>query len=196
MNIPTDRDTKRKKTFCFIQFQHEESVPYAIKLFKDVRLFGRTLQMQNKSTGAGMPTPNQSSNQHQRTMSAPVMNVQQFRPGFVPPFQQNFQNPGFDNQQFIQQQQQMYQQQQFQQQQMNNHPGYNRQFSDRSHDRSFDRQNDHHRSHDRSQNRRGHHSHDRDDRRQHHHGHDYRDRSHDRRSGHYDNRNNQQRRRY
>ena len=124
VNIPIDNVTKRQKQFCFIQFQHAESVPYAIDLFKDIRLFGRNLTMQNRSTGAGMaPQRDQnsaSSHQHQRTMSLPV-------PGqFNPPFQQGMAPNPFNNQMLMQQQYMLQQQQQ--------QPQFNRQFSDNSHD--------------------------------------------------------------
>ena len=129
VNIPIDNVTKRKKQFCFVQFQHAESVPYAIDLFKDVRLFGRSLTMQNRSTGAGIhPQKDQnqaSSHQHQRTMSLPVAGQ------FHPPFQQGLAPNPFNNQMLIQQQYLMQQQQQQQHQQP---PQFNRQFSDNSHD--------------------------------------------------------------
>ena len=181
-----DNVTKRKRNFCFIEFEHEETVPYAVELLRDVRLFGRHLQMQNKTTGAGM---------HQRTMSAP--NPMQF----VPPFQQGFVQQGFNPQQLIQQQQQMMIQQQ-----------YSRQYSDHSHDRS--RHHERNRSHERydqnyqDQNYRDYRNQDQqnyrgqDYRNQHNYRDDhrnqdyqnYRDRSHDRRSS-YDNRNNHGRQR-
>ena len=203
VNIPIDNATKKRKTFCFVQFMHEESVPYAIELFKDVRLFGRTLQMQNKTTGAGMSSNNynrQNSHQqnqsqlHQRTMSAPALHLQQ-QQNFVPPFPNH--PPRFDNQALMQQQRQMQQDNHYQRGQP---PPYDRQFSDRSHDRGgYDRgHQDHYNQRDSGSNQRDfgghgnnrrHHSHDRDDRQYHqrghdqyHQGHDYRDRSHDRRN--------------
>jgi len=205
INIPMDHQTKRKKNFCFVQFQHMESVPYAIDLFKDIKLFGQRLQMQNRTTGAGVRDPQRDQNQghHQRTMSAPMqMPMGQFNPPFGHPGRGLVQNP-FNNEFLVQQQQQMMRQRQ---QQMN----YNRQFSDDSHDRSqnqYQQQNQQNYHQDR-----GHHedrsrnsyqdqqyydrrqqSHNREDRsrpafdRQHSQGNDFRDRSHDRRS--YDNRN-------
>jgi len=128
VNIPIDNQTKRKKNFCFVEFQHKETVPYAIDLFRDIKLFGRSLQMQNRTTGAGINRGSQRdqnqgppSNQHgghQRTMSAP-MHIGQFNP---PPFG----HPGFNNEMLIAQQQMMMQQR---------HPmNFNRQFSDSSHD--------------------------------------------------------------
>ena len=54
VRIPVDKDTKRQKNFCFIQFVHEETVPYAVELLRDVKLFGRALKMQNRETGVGM----------------------------------------------------------------------------------------------------------------------------------------------
>lgn len=52
---PVDKDTKRAKNFAFVRYQHEESVPYAVEIFKDAKLFGQNLKMQNRTTGAGMP---------------------------------------------------------------------------------------------------------------------------------------------
>ena len=54
VRIPVDRETKKQKPFAFVRFHHPESVPYAIELMRDVTLFGRSMRMQNKATGAGM----------------------------------------------------------------------------------------------------------------------------------------------
>ncbi len=34
VRIPVDRETNIKKTYAFVNFQHEESVEYAIKIFR------------------------------------------------------------------------------------------------------------------------------------------------------------------
>jgi RNA recognition motif-containing protein len=84
VRIPTDRDTKRQKPFAFILFRFAESISYAVELFRDVRLFGRTLRLQNKATGAGMNNgssqnfyPRQDYNNgqshHHRSYSAPQL---------------------------------------------------------------------------------------------------------------------------
>ena len=55
-----DHNTKRQKNFAFIRFQHEESVKYAVELFRGIKLFGQSLSMQNRKTGVGM-----QQNRHQ-----------------------------------------------------------------------------------------------------------------------------------
>lgn len=76
VRIPTDRETKRKKPFAFVMFQHAESVPFAVELFRDVRLFGRSLRMQNKDTGAGMGGHGRDNRgHHQRSFSAPIASL-------------------------------------------------------------------------------------------------------------------------
>ena len=34
VRLPVDKDSKRQKTFAFVRFQHEESVPFAIDMFR------------------------------------------------------------------------------------------------------------------------------------------------------------------
>ena len=36
VKLPVDRETKRQKYFAFVRFQHAESVPYAVQLFRCV----------------------------------------------------------------------------------------------------------------------------------------------------------------
>ena len=54
VRIPVDRETKKQKPFAFVLFTHAESLPFAYELFRDVKLYGRPLRMQNKETGLGM----------------------------------------------------------------------------------------------------------------------------------------------
>jgi len=54
VRIPLDRETKKQKPFAFVLFSHAESLPFAFELFRDVKLHGRPLRMQNKETGLGM----------------------------------------------------------------------------------------------------------------------------------------------
>jgi len=201
VNIPLDAQTKRKKTFCFVQFQHAESVPYAIELFKDLRLFGRNIQMQNRTTGAGIQKdqnhgPPQSNPNHQRTMSAPMPIGGQFN-------QPRHQQDMMPNQMLMQQQQNLMNQQRQQHQQnmqrqlsldnpyqQNEYQNQLNYHQDQRRHHSHDRRNDYQQNYDRGG------GHNREDRsrggfdRQHSQGsNDYsRDRSHDRRS--YDPRNN------
>ena len=53
-------------------FKHEESVNYAISVFRDVRLFGRNLLLQHRTSNSV-----NSVNERHRTLSAPP---QVFRP--------------------------------------------------------------------------------------------------------------------
>ncbi len=57
VHIPVDRMTMRQKSFAFVRFHHEESVPYAVDLMGDVKLYGRSLKLQNKATGVGITPP-------------------------------------------------------------------------------------------------------------------------------------------
>ena len=45
VSIPIDHVSNRKRDFCFVEFQHKESVTYAIDVFKDIKLFGQTLHV-------------------------------------------------------------------------------------------------------------------------------------------------------
>jgi len=54
VRIPVDRETKKQKPFAFVLFSHAESLPFAFELFRDVKLYGRPLRMQNKETGLGL----------------------------------------------------------------------------------------------------------------------------------------------
>merc|ERR1712029_1063597 len=173
VNIPMDHNTKRQKNFAFVRFQHEESVKYAVELFRGIKLFGQSLSMQNRKTGVGM-----QQNRHQNDNS---QRMQTQRSNSMP-------NRHQQDQQQVQYQQQYYQQPQgFQQprsfQDHHQDPYYRRDNHDH---RQY--QNDHRQDYDRSrqgqyrnyQEDRRHHSYDRDDRNappQRHHEHEYRDRS-------------------
>ena len=112
VRIPVDRDTKKQKPFAFVLFSHAESLPFAYELFKDVKLYGRPLRMQNKETGLGMgpgsggrsynrsdsdrgrrpgQQPEVTLSQHHRSVSVP----ENFHQGHQPvPFQQQYQQYG------------------------------------------------------------------------------------------------------
>ncbi len=51
IKIPLDPVSKKQKNFAFVRFRHEESVVYAIEVFRDVRLFGKNLRMQVAAFG-------------------------------------------------------------------------------------------------------------------------------------------------
>ncbi|XP_015668386.1 RNA-binding protein 7 [Protobothrops mucrosquamatus] len=48
VKIPNDRDGKPKQ-FAFVNFKHEESVPYGMSLLNGIKLFGRPLKIQFRS---------------------------------------------------------------------------------------------------------------------------------------------------
>ncbi|XP_077161804.1 RNA-binding protein 7 [Paroedura picta] len=48
VKIPKDRDGK-PKMFAFVNFKHEESVPYGMSLLNGIKLFGRPLKIQFRS---------------------------------------------------------------------------------------------------------------------------------------------------
>ena len=77
VRIPKDKQTKRPKPFAFVHYEYEESVPYAIDLFCDTRLFGQSIKLQNRSTGAGITTPQRNRNTNERQDSYPDNNRNQ-----------------------------------------------------------------------------------------------------------------------
>ncbi|KAL2295725.1 hypothetical protein Nmel_017246, partial [Mimus melanotis] len=48
VKIPKDRDG-RPKQFAFVNFKHEESVPYGLRLLNGIRLYGRPMRIQFRS---------------------------------------------------------------------------------------------------------------------------------------------------
>jgi len=51
---PADKETKKKKAFCFVVFEHGESIKYAYDLLNGVELYGQRLRLQHKETGLGI----------------------------------------------------------------------------------------------------------------------------------------------
>ena len=43
---PKDRDSGQSREYAFITYEDEESVPYALDLYQDTQLYGRTIRMQ------------------------------------------------------------------------------------------------------------------------------------------------------
>ncbi|GBO98566.1 RNA-binding protein 7 [Eumeta japonica] len=60
VRIARDRDG-RQRTFAFITYCHEVSVPYAINLFRGTALFHRTLHLQSRSQTTLLPPPIRST---------------------------------------------------------------------------------------------------------------------------------------
>ncbi|NWY06792.1 RBM7 protein, partial [Nothoprocta ornata] len=54
VKIPKDRDGKPKQ-FAFVNFKHEESVPYGMSLLNGIKLFGRPIKIQFRSGSAAEP---------------------------------------------------------------------------------------------------------------------------------------------
>ncbi|KAM9299355.1 RNA-binding protein 7 [Gastrophryne carolinensis] len=60
VKIPKDKDGKAKQ-FAFINFKHEESVPYAMNLLSGIKLNGRPLKIQFRSGSSHMSSDSSSS---------------------------------------------------------------------------------------------------------------------------------------
>lgn len=56
MRIARDRDG-RQKSFAFITYNHEVSVPYAINLFRGTALFHKTINLQSRGKQQLLPPP-------------------------------------------------------------------------------------------------------------------------------------------
>ncbi|CAJ0946292.1 unnamed protein product [Ranitomeya imitator] len=65
VKIPKDKDGT-SKLFAFVQFKHEESVPYGMSLLNGVKLFGRPLKIQYRSgsSHASQEANNAASSPH------------------------------------------------------------------------------------------------------------------------------------
>jgi len=136
VTIPRDKETKRKKNFAFIVFQHAESTQYAFDLLNGTELFRQAIRLQNKETGLGMggggmgPPSSQHSRHdsreqqqqdgrgrgwggggggHQRSFSTPAGGLQFGNHHQQHQQQQVWANNGYNNQQHQQYQQQQYQ---------------------------------------------------------------------------------------
>lgn len=55
VKIPKDRDG-RPKQFAFVNFKHEESVPYGLRLLNGIKLYGRPMRIQFRSGTGGTLT--------------------------------------------------------------------------------------------------------------------------------------------
>ncbi|XP_034995527.1 RNA-binding protein 7 isoform X1 [Zootoca vivipara] len=59
VKIPKDKDGKQKQ-FAFVNFKHEESVPYGMNLLNGIKLFGRPLKIQFRSGSSHASQDNNS----------------------------------------------------------------------------------------------------------------------------------------
>ncbi|KAE8592179.1 hypothetical protein XENTR_v10018675 [Xenopus tropicalis] len=60
VKIPKDKDGKPKQ-FAFVNFKHEESVPYGMSLLNGIKLFGRPLKIQYRSGSKHIPQDGNNS---------------------------------------------------------------------------------------------------------------------------------------
>lgn len=74
VRIPKDRDG-RQRTYGFVTFKHESSVPYSVALFEGTTLFNKTLNLQSRN-GTNSDIPHGMNDAHgserQRTQSLPI----------------------------------------------------------------------------------------------------------------------------
>lgn len=94
--IPKDPDGKQK-TFGFVVFKHEVSVPYAMQLLSGTMLFGKTIHVQFRSGSSHGNSPGHSQNSSPANTPNPHgarSPVQFSSPPFTPPqMQRNFFSP-------------------------------------------------------------------------------------------------------
>ncbi|XP_075765921.1 RNA-binding protein 7 isoform X2 [Pelodiscus sinensis] len=71
VKIPKDRDGKPKQ-FAFVNFKHEESVPYGMNLLNGIKLFGRPIKIQFRSGSShAAQDGNSSYSQHGSANASP-----------------------------------------------------------------------------------------------------------------------------
>ncbi|XP_019367379.1 PREDICTED: RNA-binding protein 7 isoform X1 [Gavialis gangeticus] len=71
VKIPKDRDGKPKQ-FAFVNFKHEESVPYGMSLLNGIKLFGRPIKIQFRSGSShASQDGNSSHSPHGATNTSP-----------------------------------------------------------------------------------------------------------------------------
>ncbi|XP_038236602.1 RNA-binding protein 7 isoform X2 [Dermochelys coriacea] len=71
VKIPKDRDGKPKQ-FAFVNFKHEESVPYGMSLLNGIKLFGRPIKIQFRSGSShASQDGNSSYSQHGTSNTSP-----------------------------------------------------------------------------------------------------------------------------
>ncbi|XP_030076284.1 RNA-binding protein 7 [Microcaecilia unicolor] len=95
VKIPKDKDGKAK-LFAFVNFKHEESVPYGMNLLTGIRLFGRPLKIQFRSGSSHASqdgnnpsySPHASDSASPTNIPSPAMNCNRFEralDNMVPP---------------------------------------------------------------------------------------------------------------
>ncbi|KAM6115564.1 RNA-binding protein 7 [Phoenicopterus ruber ruber] len=71
VKIPKDRDG-RPKQFAFVNFKHEESVPYGLSLLNGIKLYGRPIKIQFRSGSShASQDGNPSSSPHRAASTGP-----------------------------------------------------------------------------------------------------------------------------
>ncbi|XP_040181367.1 RNA-binding protein 7 [Rana temporaria] len=98
VKIPKDKDGNTKP-FAFVNFKHEESVPYAMSLLNGIKLFGRQLKLQYRSgsthvtqdTSYGAQSPQGNGHTSNGSRHEDLMNYSDFSPGAN--YQRSFSSP-------------------------------------------------------------------------------------------------------
>ncbi|NXH14672.1 RBM7 protein, partial [Bucco capensis] len=84
VKIPKDRDG-RPKQFAFVNFKHEESVPYGLSLLNGIKLFGRPIKIQFRSgsshavqDGNASCSPHGAANSSPSSMLPPALSCSRY----------------------------------------------------------------------------------------------------------------------
>lgn len=87
VHIPKDKETGRQKSYGFIRFSHEVSVPYTISLMNGIALYGRAITVKK-----AQQTTNSPGNQSPSSFSSPPLFVNQNGQSspFPSPYQSNY----------------------------------------------------------------------------------------------------------
>ncbi|KAL9965683.1 hypothetical protein ACROYT_G029521 [Oculina patagonica] len=69
VHIPKDKETGRQKSYGFVSFSHEVSVPYTISLLNGISLYGRAINVKTAQQNTGTNSP---GNQSPSSVSSPL----------------------------------------------------------------------------------------------------------------------------
>ncbi|NXY75330.1 RBM7 protein, partial [Glareola pratincola] len=109
VKIPKDRDG-RPKQFAFVNFKHEESVPYGLSLLNGIKLYGRPIKIQFRSGSShasqdGNPScaPHGAASTSPSGAPHPASNCSRYEPrqhvlrvpAHAPPFGGKYEQPAF-----------------------------------------------------------------------------------------------------
>lgn len=99
VSIPKEKDGKNK-TFGFVTYIHEITVPYALNIFSGTKLFGRELLLKYRNSSKNLSRPSLESQSSMSSLANPWASSMAFN---IIPQQFSIQNPMF-TQDMIQQQ--------------------------------------------------------------------------------------------